>query len=107
MLLNDICHVSSVFHFVLFADDTNLFYSYANKDLNMLIELCYLNMIIEPYLNMLIKSYINYLFGFSCNKLSINLKKTHFMIFRPRQKQCNVELDILLKNYKIELVKRD
>jgi hypothetical protein len=27
------------------------------------------------------------------------------MIFRPRQKQCNVELDILVNNYKIELVK--
>jgi hypothetical protein len=27
------------------------------------------------------------------------------MIFRPRQKQCHVKLDILLNNYKIELVK--
>ena len=91
LYVNDICNVSSVFHFVLFSDDTNLFY--ANKDLSSLSE----------HVNQELHKLSVW---FSCNKLSINLKKTHFMIFRPRQKQCNVELDILLNNYKlIELIK--
>lgn len=81
-----------MFNFVLFADDTNVFY--VNEDLSSLY--------ISEHVNQKLHKWSVW---FSCNKLSINLKKTHFMIFRPRQKQCNVELDILVNNYKIELVK--
>ena len=67
LYVNDICNVSKIRHFVLFADDTNLFY--AHKNLQCLTQ------------------QVNRLSDwFSSNKLSINLEKTHFMIFKPRQK---------------------
>lgn len=59
--------------FILFADDTNLFYSHKNADV-----LC----------NTWIKNYGELRLGFSTNKLSLNVKKTHvhFMIFKTKRK---------------------
>ena len=71
LYVNDICSVSKMLHFVLFANDPNLFYAHkilqcvtqqVNKELNKLSD------------------------WFSSNKLSINLEKTYFMIFKRRQK---------------------
>ena len=65
LYINDIIYFSSILQFVMFADDTNLFMS--NLDLNLLI-----------------KSVNNELDNVSkwlqVNKLSLNVKKTHFII---------------------------
>ena len=70
MYINDICNVSKVAKFILFADDTNLFY--CDCDLDELIrktnaELDKLHM------------------WFSINRLSLNVTKTNYMMFGNRK----------------------
>ena len=69
--INDITHCSDLFELHLFADDTNLFYS--NKNLSLL----------ESSINTHLE-YIN--LWLSCNKLSLNVTKTNFVIFHTPQK---------------------
>ena len=42
---------------------------------------------------------------FRANKLSINIKKSNYMLFKPRQKRLNIELPISLNGDKIDTVK--
>ena len=64
--VNDIYNSSNKLQFYLFADDTNLMY--ADKDLKIL----------ESILNAELLKVCNWL---TANKLSLNIKKTHFVIF--------------------------
>ena len=70
--INDLASVSSKLFTLLFADDSNLFLS--GKNPNALIET----------MNSEISKVIEWL---KINKLSLNLKKTHFMLFRKRKKK--------------------
>ena len=72
--INDIYLYSNKLGFYLFADDTNLLY--ADKDLNTL----------ETVVNNELNSVCNWL---NANKLTINAKKSNFVIFRPAQKRIN------------------
>ena len=88
--INDLCNVSKVVDFILFADDTNKFFSH--KDFNLLSEtlnseMCKLTQWCRA------------------NKLSINFKKSNFMVFRPRQRRQTLDLSIQLDNNKIDCVK--
>ena len=65
LYVNDICNVSSFLKCVLFADDTNLFAS--GNDLNILYKR--INVELEKLNN-----------WFKVNKLSLNVKKTNFML---------------------------
>ena len=65
--INDIVNTSSVLSYILFADDTNLFFSH--KNLNTL------KLTLNVELNKVTQ-------WFKCNKLSLNLKKTNYMLFR-------------------------
>ena len=87
--INDICNVSSVAKLILFADDTNLFFSH--KDPVYLIEL--LNQEISKFSQWLIT-----------NRLSLNLDKTKFILFKPRQKKVSVKFRVLINNREIEQV---
>ena len=78
LYINDICEVSKIMQFVLFADDTNFFCS--GNDLNCLAE-----KITNEMLKL--KKWFNQ------NKLSLNLKKTKFMVF-SNLKQEEVVLSI-------------
>ena len=69
--INDLCNVSNVSEFILFADDTNIFFSH--KDINTL----------STTFNLETTKLSDWC---RANKLSINLKKSNFMIFQPRQK---------------------
>ena len=82
--------MSNIFKLVLFADDTNLFFSH--KDLSILIET------INVELNKLSE-------WFKANKRSINVQKSNYMIFRPRQKRQTFDLDLDINNHKIDHVK--
>ena len=42
---------------------------------------------------------------FKANKLSLNLKKTNFMLFKPRQKRYHFPMQICINEQKIEQVK--
>ena len=87
LYINDICDVSTILQFVLFADDTNLFCS--GNDLKKLTESIGSEMI-------KLKTW------FDVNKLSLNVKKTKFMIFGNRKKDENIVLTI--QGVKIEKV---
>ena len=66
LYINDICNVSKILSFILFADDTNIFCS--NNDL---VQLCKTITCELSKLNT----------WFAVNKLSLNVSKTNFMLF--------------------------
>lgn len=79
LYINDICDVSKLLNFVLFADDTNIYLS-------------------GNYLNELVISMeqemVKVKDWFDINRLSLNLKKTKFMIFGNRKKDESIVLSI-------------
>ena len=78
--INDLPNSSEVLSFKIFADDTNLFAS--AKDLKSL----------ELLMNSELKKVKEWC---DINKLSINLKKTNFMIIKPqRKKNMNISINI-------------
>ena len=88
MYINDISNASNLLRFILFADDTNVYYSGKNtSDVNNV-----LNQEMEKVSDWLI-----------ANQLSINLKKTNYVIFKPRQKRLNLtNFSLKIKNNLIE-----
>ena len=75
---------------VLFADDTNVFFSHNNLSIltNMInVELAKLSE------------------WFKANKLSINVSKSKYMIFKPRQKRLTVDLSIEVNNSMLDKAK--
>ena len=88
--INDLCNVSKVLDFILFADDTNIFFSHRNEDY------------LQNTLNVELDNVTNWC---QANRLSINIKKSKFMIFKPRQKKQNLDISITLTSHAIERVK--
>ena len=79
LFINDICNVSNFLKFVLFADDTNIFCSNENVA------------VLQDTLNReLAKLFV----WFSINKLSLNLGKTNYMLFRGRPPDLELHLKI-------------
>ena len=74
--VNDIQYCSSKLQFFLYADDTNALY--AHKDLNTL----------ELTVNAELHNLYNWL---TSNKLSLNIKKSTYVIFRPYQKKLKYD----------------
>ena len=72
--INDMCNVSSLIKSIVFADDTNLFYS--GKDLT---EVC---KTVSKELDKLCR-------WFQVNKLSLNIAKTNFMVFGNKKCENN------------------
>src|SRR5678815_1497408 len=70
--INDLTNSSTLLHYILFADDTNVFLSNASYD--QLFELA----------NEELKAAYDW---FKANKLSLNLSKTNFILFRSNKKQ--------------------
>ena len=68
LYINDINNVSKVLFSILFADDTNVFVS--GKNINELVVV----------LNRELSKLVTWL---QVNKLSLNVKKTHYMVFSP------------------------
>uniref|UniRef100_A0A8C6NYB4 Reverse transcriptase domain-containing protein n=1 Tax=Nothobranchius furzeri TaxID=105023 RepID=A0A8C6NYB4_NOTFU len=88
LYINDICNVADFFKFIMFADDTNLVCS--GKDIKELLKKA------EKELNIL-KSW------FDVNKLSLNIKKTKFMIF-GNKKVKNGDFKLTISDTEIERV---
>ena len=86
--INDLSTVSDATFPVLFADDTNLFYT--GDKLDELVS----------NINTELQKIVEWL---ECNKLSLNITKTHYIIFCNRGKIIN-DLPIKLKNEYIERV---
>ena len=75
--VNDLHKASKVLDFILFADDTNLFYS--NKNLKTIFE------IVNTELTLINEWFI-------ANKLSLNVKKTKYILFCKRSKVDDLPL---------------
>ena len=90
LYINDLCNVSKVVDLILFADDTKIFFSH--KDFNLLPE------ILNSKMHKLTQ-------WFRANKLSINFKKSNFMVFRPPQRRQTLDISIQIDKNTIERVK--
>ena len=88
--INDISKCSQILSFILFADDTNLFL--IHHDLETLIRI----------MNEELKKVALWL---TANKLSLNVNKTHLMIFKTRKKRLNYNAHVILNENPIEKVK--
>ena len=87
---NDLCDASRL-ESILFADDTNLFIS--EKD--------------PVTLNNTLNSELNKLSAwFAANKLSLNISKTKFMVFRPRKRRLCYDYDISINGEAFTQVSR-
>ena len=73
-----------------FADDTNLFFSHKNLDS------------VHEILNCELRKIATWI---SANKLSLNIKKTHFIIFKSRGKKLNQNVSSKINDQAIEQVK--
>ena len=87
--INDLPIASNLLKTFLFEDDTSLFYSH--KDPNQLIHVmnCELSKISE---------------WLKVNKLSLNVAKTNYILFRPRQKPITVSDTITLQHIAVQQV---
>ena len=85
------CQISNIYDLFLFADDTNLFFS----DFDF------------PTLMKLINSEIlNLSNWFKANKLSLNIQKSNYVIFKTRQqKRDEFILNIEMNGFKMNQVK--
>ena len=83
-------YVSSALDILLFADDTSIFFSH-----EVLHSLCL------TVNNELVKLTD----WFSANTLSINIKKSNYIIFRPRKKRQTFNIKVTLSNRDIIQVK--
>ena len=90
LYINDIINTSTILQLILFADDTNVFVSHNDKD-------CLTN-ILNAALNKLS-------LWFRDNRLSLNLKKNKFIVFKPCQKRTNQTIQLLINSQKIDQVK--
>ena len=88
--INDMCNVSKILDLIRFADDTNVFFSHKNVD------------VIQKTLNDELPKLSDWC---NANKLSVNLKKSKFMIFRPRQKRQTLDIKLEINHCAIERVK--
>jgi hypothetical protein len=81
--VNDIYKASKKLIFYLFADDTNLLF--ADKRLKS----------IETIVNGELSKLYDWLIA---NKLSLNIKKSNFVIFRPYKKRLDYQIDLKIFN---------
>ena len=86
LYINDIQYCSSNLQFFLFAEDTNALY--AHKDLKTL----------EPTVNAELHNLYNWL---TSKKLSLNIKKSNYVIFCPYQKYSTVILRCVFLTMKV------
>ena len=77
LYVNDLHHASKVLNPIMFADDTNLFFSHS--DINILFE-------------KMNKELTNVSNWFNANKLSLNVKKAKFSFFHKPSKKDNTPL---------------
>ena len=79
--INDICNVSNIAKLILFADDKHLFFSHTNP---------------VHLVNVINRELQKFSIWLRANKLSLNLGKTKFMMFRPRQIMQQIDFKILI-----------
>ena len=89
LFINDLPDVSKALRLILFADDTNLFFSHKDP--------AFLTNIVKAETDVLSE-------WFRANKLALNLDKTKFMVFKPKQKKTCYDINLHTNNKKITQV---
>ena len=90
LYINDLPSCTSIPHFVLFADDTNILFSHQDPKA------------LETQVNNELKHISNW---FKLNKLSLNIKKTNFMIFKNKHSnKPPIKLKIKIDNTELQEV---
>ena len=79
--INDICHLSNLNDLVLFADDTNLFFSHND---------------IQTLTHTINSEMLELSDWFKANKLSLNVKKSNYVIFKPRQRREEFDFKLMV-----------
>ena len=87
--INDITNSSNLFHFKLFAENTNLFHSFQKTSVEM------------DLLNLELSKVCTWC---KANKLTINIDKTNFMIFKTAQRKITLEGALHIDDLPIDLV---
>ena len=87
--INDLCNVSKVLEFIIFADDINIFFSH--NDPNFHMEL------VNTELQKLSCC-------FQANKLSINVKKSNYIRFKTSQNRQKLDLHFSINDTKLDRV---
>ena len=90
--VNDIAKSSQILSFILFADDTNLFFSH--KDLETLYKT----------MNQELKQVSLWL---NANKLSLNVNKTQFRIFKTKKRKLSYKANVIFNEQPSELHKSE
>ena len=91
LYINDLADVSDKLFALLFADDSNMFIS--GKDIDELVN----------SMNNEMEKVIDWL---NVNKLSLNLKKTHYMIFRGRRTKIDVKNKLMINGTVITMERK-
>ena len=81
--INDLPNVSNLTQSLLFADDTSIFCSHTDAN---------------HFVSFVNNELARIIIWLKVNKLSLNLTKTNFIIFDPRQKKANVIVPLTLEN---------
>jgi len=90
LYINDLALISPTLFFILFADDTNVFYSHGSW---------------QELARIVYKELSKIADWFCANKLTLNLDKTNFILFRSHRKAPPGDnLDLLINNTPIEQV---
>lgn len=89
LYINDLHKSSNLLHFIIFADDTNI--SFSCKSIQHLYN------IVNKELQKVYK-------WFSANKLSLNVRKTKYMLFSKNTVDLSLSQDIMIDSIKIERV---
>lgn len=83
LYINDLPNVSDIIYSILFADDTNFFIE--GKNINSLIDTMNTEM-------------DKVIIWMRANKLSLNIDKTKYMIFKTQKKLLNITTDLVINN---------
>ena len=90
LYINDLSNVSNILELILFADDTNIFFSHQKFSSLVNTVNCEIDKISE---------------WFKANKLSLNLKKSNYVIFKSRQKRIDIDLSLKINDHQITRAK--
>ena len=84
--INDISHLSNLYDLILFADDSNLFFLHND---------------IQTLTHTINSEMLGLSDWFKASKLALNVKKSNYVIFKPRQKREEFDLNIEINGHKM------